>query len=286
MRPLLGRDGALLPALRGVRPAFGGAKEVGTMERTDSVSARRIASRVAAVIGAGLLLAGSPAWATSAHFDEVLGFGFEASGLGVPDRTIDGEVDFFGATDVLELTTHICFLVPSDGATCQPNFSQGQTGDFSILQSLTIDAAIDPEFSSGSFTLLLTDLGAVPAYSKGDVSIDLNPTAIAGLDTDAVPGFSLDGTSASGFDPFVVVRDETFSPGTIYHYVGWNVMVGETVTFKVDVAADPIFGSQGGNPMLLANLIPNVSPIVTPEPRTALLMGLGLAGLALSARRS
>ena len=82
------------------------------MERTDSVSAGRIFSTAAAVILASLFLAGSPAWATFANFDEVDGFGFDSKGLGDPALTIyDYEVDFYGATDVLQITTGLCFLL-------------------------------------------------------------------------------------------------------------------------------------------------------------------------------
>ena len=258
------------------------------MARTDSGWAGRICSTAAAVIVAGVLFAGSPVWAISANFDdrEISDFGFDWTDPDLPaaNLTIDASVPFLRAAEGIgadvEFTgsTDLCILVQAS-SICQPTVSIGQLGPVSFLVTLTISAINTPEIT-GPFTLLLTDLitAGDPAYSKSDVSVDLNPPAMPGLDTNAV-NFSLDpNNGVNGFDPFVVVRDEEFiNDDLIRHYLGWTVELGETVTFKYDVASGPILSA---TPQLLLNAI----PVVVPELGTALLMGLGLAGLGFAGR--
>ena len=236
----------------------------------------------------GLLVAG-PALAISASFDETLGFGFESGNLPGPSLTIDEDDLFLGAGDPstpgadvsLTGSTDVCILA-SGSTTCQANVG-GVSAPFSVLVSVTV-AAINTPALSGPFTLMLTGLNTgpgAPGYSLGDVQIDLNPAAIPGLDTSAVPGFDWDPTrGTNGFSDFAVVRDETFGPGNVYTYVGWAVNVGDVVTFKYDVLGAP---SAAGTPQLMANA---VASIVVPEPAAALLLGLGLTGLALLRRSS
>lgn len=236
---------------------------------------REMTMRAAALLGAAalLVLAGS-AQALEASFDPT--FGFLADDLsGLPQLTIDEEDPFLMAGEGgvagldVELTgsEDICILFGSE--TCRAS-TTGITGPYSVLVSIEVtDVSSDLE---GLFTLFLSDVDTT--YSRDDVKIDLDPIAPSNLDTRAVPGFVWNG----GFTPFVAVMDETFSP-TVYNYVGWTVQLGSVVTFKYDVLRAPAAGQ--GTPGLFAN----ATPRIVPEPGTALLMGLGLAGLASVGRR-
>ncbi len=232
---------------------------------------------------AGLfLLAVAPASATPANFASS-GYGFDAVGLeGLPVGTIDDNVPFLlaGAPNpalpiAVELlgSQDICILVGSSNA-CQVD-AAGVTGNFSALVSLEVNV-IDPTLT-GPFTLFLNSLTADPAYDLANVTIELDGFAPMGLDTSAVPVFASRYDGA--FDPFVHVEYRTTDGLTVLaNYVGWTVEDGDIVTFRYDVVGGSI---EGFAPQLSAN----AAPVVVPEPGAALLMGLGLGGLALAGGR-
>jgi hypothetical protein len=120
---------------------------------------------------------------------------------------------------------------------------------------------------------MLTSLVGGRGYGPDDVAIPLDASAPARLDTAAVPGFRWTGQ----LTPFVRVRDLSAAPGAVYDYIGWTFEDGATVTFRYDVP-----GGLAGNgyPQFTANAV----PLVVPEPGVALLLALGLAGLATGAR--
>jgi hypothetical protein len=232
-----------------------------------------------------LLFAVGPASATPAKFDES-GFGFEADGLGgLPVGQIDPMTPFLlagapGTAPVLDVellgSQDICILA-AGGNVCQTDVS-GITGDFSALVTLEINV-VDPATLSGPFTLFLNSLSLTsdPAYDLGNVSIELNPFAPEGLDASAV-GFFEENFDGS-FDPFVHVQFTTTGGSMVLaDYVGWTVEDGDFVTFRYDVVGGPVGGFA---PQLTANAV----PIVVPEPETALLMALGLAGLSFAGGR-
>ena len=86
---------------------------------------------------------------------------------------------------------------------------------------------------------------------------------LAGLDTSAVPGFEFD-------DSFDTYSHLVYN--SAYDYIGWNTSLGDRISFQYNVLTAP--GTRG-TPQLMAN-----ATAVVPEPGAALLMGLGLAGLA------
>lgn len=225
-------------------------------------------------LGAGLVLA-SPAWALPANFDPV--FGFDDANLGGLDSvTLTAEDPFLTAAEgspamdvELSGSTQVCILFGD--SVCRAS-TAGVTGPYSVIATVSV-AAVNSPLLSGPFSLFLTALGDLENYTEAEVAIELDPTVPAGLDTSAVPGFAWNGS----FTPLTRVIDETYAPSTIYDYVGWTVSVGDSVTFQYDVLTAP---AGRGTPQLLAN----ASPIV-PEPGAALLMALGLAGLARSGAR-
>lgn len=226
---------------------------------------------VVALLG---LMAAGPAWAASARFSSG-GWGFEALDLaGRPAISIDGSTPFLAAgapgsaanLDVeLVGSTEICVLTPGSSVCRAAN--PVATGPFSVLVSFTVNVL--SEELEGPFTLMLTSLVGTLGYSPADVSIELDPIAPTGLDTSAVPGFVFDGS----FDPVVRVRDPYDPPATVYDYIGWTVVQGSRVSFRYDVLTQ----FQGSSyPQFTANAV----PVVVPEPGGAVLLGLGLAGLA------
>jgi len=234
---------------------------------------RRIAFiQAAAVLAVSLILGAAPAMATPAGFDPV--FGFDGDDLGgLPSINMGPSDPFLGAGEGagldVELTgsTDVCILFGDD--TCRAN-TLGITGPYSVLVTLTVSAINTPEID-GPFTLFLTGLFG-NTYSTDEVVVELNPVVPGALDTAAVPSFIW----GASFDPLVHVVDNGAPPNT-YHYVGWQVMLGDSVTFQYDVLESP---AGRGTPQFMAN-----ATTIVPEPGTALLMGLGLIGLATGSAR-
>ena len=232
----------------------------------------RFAAQAALLLG--LVLSAGPALAIPANFDPT--FGFDPANLGgLPTLVMGAEDSFLGAGEAssgpfdVDLTgsTDVCILFGDE--TCRAS-TAGITGAYSVLVSLTVSAVNTSEIA-GPFTLLLTGLAGT-TYGTSEVVVELDPVVPTSLDTGAVPGFVWN----DSFTPFFRITDTTFDP-TLYEYLGWVVNVGDTVTFQYDVLTPP--GARGA-PQLMANAVP-----IVPEPGTALLMGLGLVGLAVSGRR-
>jgi len=238
-----------------------------------------------ALAGGLFLLVVAPASATPATFASS-GFGFNAVGLeGLPLGSIDDNDPFplAGAPNPMlpisvELlgSEDLCILVGSSNV-CQTD-AAGVTGDYSALVSVEVNV-IDATLT-GPFTLFLNSLmtaSPAPAYDPADVTIELDGFAPMGLDTSAVPAFA--SRYDSDFDSFVHLQYLTTDGlQVLANYIGWTVQDGDIVTFRYDVVG----GSIGGfTPQLSAN----ATPLVVPEPGVAVLMGLGLGGLALVGER-
>ncbi|MEZ4331137.1 MAG: PEP-CTERM sorting domain-containing protein [Myxococcota bacterium] len=252
---------------------FGGRERIGGgIERGPRPCARMLAWIV------GLVLVAQPAAAASARF-AAGGWGFDETTLaGLPRSTIDASTPFLTAGEAgavagldveLQGSTVLCVL-DAAGEACRAA-SPPPSGSFSVLVSFTVGV---PEAAvSGPFTLMLTSLVAGRGYGPDDVAIPLDALAPASLDTTAVPGFDWTGE----LTPFVRVRDVSAAPRDVYDYIGWTVEDGATVTFRYDVPAGLV---GNGYPQFTANAV----PLVVPEPGAALLLGLGLAGLATGTR--
>ena len=223
---------------------------------------------MAALFATGLFMTAAPALATPANFAPA--FGFESAGLeGLGGFAFDSTTPFLtagetnGATLDVELSgsTNVCILFGD--STCRAN-TAGITGAYSVLVSVEV-SAVNAQSIDGAFTLFLS--GLTGAYAPGEVQVELNPVVPVGLDTSAVPGFAFDGS----FDTYSHLV-YTSGSGSTFDYIGWNTTFGDRISFQYDVLTAP--GTRG-TPQLMAN-----ATAVVPEPGTALLMGLGLAGLA------
>jgi hypothetical protein len=241
----------------------------------------------AALVALGLALVVGPAGATSARFASSR-FGFVPEDLvGLQQiRLVEGD-PFLDAADptapglgpdlAVELigSTDLCVLAQGS-STCRVN-ADGITTPYSAIMSFEVNA-LDPRLLNGPFTLMLTGIDV--ADDPSIVRIALDPALSVGLDTSAVPGFVFDPSNGvGGFDVPIAVRDEIdAAAGMIYYHLGFTVQDGDRVTLRIDVDAS---ASVQPVPQLFAN----ATPVVVPEPGTALLMGLGLLGLSWAGRR-
>jgi hypothetical protein len=255
----------------------------------------RIAGTVALV---GLLLA--PAVGFASRFQEAgtngfqVGFVSDADIEALDDIVIDdlSVPDFITAgvdpASAVVLSQSVCVL-PTGGNVCQTSAGGASTVGAIVTWEIT---SIDTAQIQTPFTLMFTGLVSPleqptpeTGYLSSEVDIGVDAVAPAGLDTSATPGVELDPISPSGFDPYVLVRDETFGTGSAADlFLGWTVVagVGDKITFFFEV--DPLREDSDGTPYAPQFRIAAI-PVVVPEPGTALLMGFGLVGLARSRRR-
>ena len=224
---------------------------------------------MAALFATGLFMTAAPALATPANFDPF--FGFESAGLeSLGGFNFDSTTPFLGAGEAggasldveLRGSTDVCILFGD--STCRAN-TVGITGAYSVIVSIEVSGINTELIGDADFTLFLS--GVTGAYAPDEVQVELNPVVLVGLDTSAVPGFEFDGS----FDTYSHLV-YTSGSGSTYDYIGWNTNLGDRISFQYDVLTAP---EERGTPQLMAN-----ATAVVPEPGAALLMGLGLAGLA------
>lgn len=219
------------------------------------------------------------------------GIGFASSDglLALPNATIDLSTEILMAGDLatamaldvdLDLalggTAAGCVLTTGNNV-CQPDLTNF-LGDYSALITLDV-SVLNTQALSGQFTLVLLGMGLSVTdeagmsfgYDASEVAIELSP---ANVDPAVVSGLVFDGS----FTPFVRIRDVSCAfNGGICDYIGWTVEDGDSVSFRYESVS-----TQGRPPPVFFYA---AIPIVVPEPGTALLMGLGLAGLTFSGRR-
>jgi len=161
----------------------------------------------------------------------------------------------------IEYDESVCFYLQGS-TTCQANLPAAGVTPYSLAVTYTITALNVAQNASGVL-LVIESLGLPMGYSIPDAGI-----AVAGAPI-----------GAQTFDPLSGIEDNAFGPGFEYYYLGWLVTsVGETFTLRIDVA-DQL---ASGNPFPVTSSAPIFN--VVPEPGTALLLGLGLAGLAAAGR--
>ncbi len=208
--------------------------------------------------------------------------GFDPTTLGGIDLAIGSDVELVDANDLMGSGTtdvqidgsfDLCILVGAS-TTCDSSAFVGDSAPVTFLVTLTVAAINNPDIS-GPFTLILRDLNPSPGYPRSAITVDTDYAAIPNFDPN---GFDFDASHGiNGFDPFIVIQDSV-ADDDIRYYLGWTVMLGDSVTFRFDLEEGTI---RSDLPFFEFSAI----PVTVPEPGTALLMGLGLAGLCTAGRR-
>ena len=224
-----------------------------------------------ALIGLLSIGAGS-AWATSAHFlPSPFAVGFDATEAGFPtdvDYVIPTPVAFVDAGAIagagVDYDLSQCLLLGGAGA-CDDTLSAG-SDPYTAVVTLTLTSVSQaiPEQGILLFLSGLANTADAPPYDEDNVGVVLDPGPIAGYDF--------------AFTPFETITWTSGSSGTTYYYLGFRMFqIGDSVTLRYDVSSQLV----GGTPVIETN----ASYTFVPEPSTAVLMALGLAGLALRRRR-
>ena len=169
-------------------------------------------------------------------------------------RPVSGGV----VTDGFGVDLNVCAIINEiPGAGCQSTQPPGSSG-FSLYVDMTLLS--EPDGLTDPSIIFFTTLPSIPTYTVSQVSLIVDATP--------EPGF---------FDPtpFTTARYAA-GPGIDYYYLGFQLGVGDTARFRVDVDGDHSGAGQ--------TLIFGASGLVVPEPSTALLLAAGL--LVLSRHRS
>jgi hypothetical protein len=170
-----------------------------------------------------------------------------------------------------------------------PNFVDMNSGqDYVLIQELYREGSTTPEdeLPAGvAYTSVVTlTMGALP--DNPDTEAELQDEIlflIMGVSDDqtATPPHPIYTTEQIEFvtdhptdTPFDEAAYDPRGEGAMFYYLGFVLSAGETVTFRYDVTEQ----ADGGTPVFFSKATYDYTQV--PESGTALLMGLGLAGLA------
>ncbi len=164
-----------------------------------------------------------------------------------------------GPGESVSYTLQQCLLLNGAG-DCQPPLPQGSDPYVSIA-TLTLTSVTQPIPQDG-ILLFLSGLGTNPvAYNEDEVAVETSAGSIAGQ-------------SYGGLETIVW----TSTAGNTYYYLGVRMYaIGDSLTLRYDVDYQRL----GGTPVIETNVVYNF----VPEPSTALLLALGLGGLAIRRQR-
>ncbi|WP_435021550.1 PEP-CTERM sorting domain-containing protein [Tundrisphaera sp. TA3] len=154
-------------------------------------------------------------------------------------------------------------------------------------------------FSSGtnsttiSYSLNFTSNGATETLGSGNflTIYDIAPTALTAVTTPATLTFSTTTTGVT--PPLVGPTDNPALNNITYTYTGSTLTTDTTFTVSFSVAGNYTFGTRIGQYGSTDNIAlgtnnqvgPVAIPTAVPEPASLAMVGLGLAGLGIVARR-